>query len=304
MLDPADCGPAFIALPQDVQAQVYDFPAVCSNRSSTRSPARGPTPANSARPSPPFARPRRPLIVAGGGVHYSLAEEVLASFAERHGVPVVETVAGKSTLTRDHPCYAGPIGVIGAEGANRLAAEADVVLAVGTRLGDFATGSWSVFQIPTSASSASTRRASTPTSTCRCRSSATPGSLSSSSSAGLDDWRAPEEWTARVATEVADAVALPRPAGRAHRWAADLRPGRRASINERATADDYALTASGGFPGELNNGWRSHAVATFDCEYGFSCMGYEMSGGWGAAMARAPWPPTATRSCSSVTART
>ena len=146
MLDPADCGPAFIALPQDVQAQAYDFPARLFE----------PVVHEIARPRPDAGQlgaaiaavrqARRPLIVAGGGVHYSLAEEVLASFAERHGIPVVETVAGKSTLTHDHPCYAGPIGVIGAEGANRLAAEADVVIAVGTRLGDFATGSWSVFR--------------------------------------------------------------------------------------------------------------------------------------------------------------
>ena len=90
----------------------------------------------------------RPLLVAGGGVHYSLAEAELADFAERHGIPVVETVAGKSSLVAGHPSYAGPIGVIGAEGANALAADADVVIAVGTRLGDFATGSWSVFGNP------------------------------------------------------------------------------------------------------------------------------------------------------------
>ena len=88
----------------------------------------------------------RPLMVVGGGVHYSLAEAEVAAFAERHGIPIVETVAGKSTVAADHPCYAGPIGVIGAEGANRLAAEADVVVAVGTRLQDFTTGSWTVFR--------------------------------------------------------------------------------------------------------------------------------------------------------------
>ena len=182
MLDPADCGPAFIALPQDVQAEAYDFPLrlfepvvheIASAAARRWTARRG-------------DRRRAPVAAAAdrrrGGVHYSLAEESLASFAERHGIPVVETVAGKSTLTHDHPYYAGPIGVIGAEGANRLAAEADVVLAVGTRLGDFATGSWSVFAEPgRRASSASTRRASTPTSTVARRSSATPGRRSSSS---------------------------------------------------------------------------------------------------------------------------
>ena len=145
MLDPADCGPAFIALPQDVQAEAYDYPAAffeprCTTIARPR-PDRGQLP-----PPPTLLRAaERPLIIAGGGVHYSLAEASWRAFAERHGIPVVETVAGKSTLAADHPCYAGPIGVIGAEGANALAAEADVVVAVGTRLQDFATGSWSVF---------------------------------------------------------------------------------------------------------------------------------------------------------------
>ena len=289
MLDPADCGPAFIALPQDVQAQVYDFPARLFE----------PVVHEIARPRPDSGQlgaaiaavrqARRPLIVAGGGVHYSLAEEVLASFAERHGVPVVETVAGKSTLTREHPCYAGPIGVIGAEGANRLAADADVVLAVGTRLGDFATGSWSVFGPDVRIIGVNAARFDA----YKHLSLAVVGDARETLvelSAGLDAWRAPEEWTTRAATELADLRGyldrLAEPTDGLPTYAQVVRV-----INERATADDYALTASGGFPGELNNGWWSHAVATFDCEYGFSCMGYELSGGWGAAMARSNLAP-------------
>ena len=88
---------------------------------------------------------KRPLIVAGGGVRYSLAEEVVARFAEARGIPVTETVAGKGTLTHEHPLHVGPIGIIGSTSANALAAEADVVLAIGTRLQDFTTGSWTVF---------------------------------------------------------------------------------------------------------------------------------------------------------------
>ena len=228
---------------------------------------------------------RRPLIVAGGGVHYSLAEEALAAFAARHGIPVVETVAGKSTLTHDDPCYAGPIGVIGAEGANRLAAEADVVLAVGTRLGDFATGSWSVFQNPdvrfvgvNAARFDAHKHRSLPV-------IGDAREALAELDAGLADWRAPAAWTARIGAEVAtlwdylDRLAEPHDG--LPTYAQVVR-----AICDRATEHDYALTASGGFPGELNNGWRSRGVMTFDCEYGFSCMGYELSGGWGAAMAR------------------
>jgi 3D-(3,5/4)-trihydroxycyclohexane-1,2-dione acylhydrolase (decyclizing) len=290
MLDPADCGPAFIALPQDVQAEAYDYPLRLFE----------PVVHDIARPRPDAAQlaaavaalrdSQRPLIVAGGGVHYSLAEDALASFATRHGIPVVETVAGKSTLTSDHPSYAGPIGVIGAEGANRLAAEADVVLAVGTRLGDFATGSWSVFANPdvrfvgvnAARFDAHKHRSLPVVSDARA--------ALDELGAALGDWRAPEAWTARIATEVTalweylDRLAKPRDGLPTYAQVV-------ATINELATEHDYALTASGGFPGELNNGWRSRGIATFDCEYGFSCMGYELSGGWGAAMARSQLAP-------------
>jgi 3D-(3,5/4)-trihydroxycyclohexane-1,2-dione acylhydrolase (decyclizing) len=109
--------------------------------------------------------------------------------------------------------------------------------------------------------------------------------------AGLGEWQAPADWTARIAGEVAtlweylDRLAKPTE-GLLPTYAQVVR-----TISDRATEHDYALTASGGFPGELNNGWRSRGVATFDCEYGFSCMGYELSGGWGAAMARAELEP-------------
>lgn len=292
MLDPADCGPAFIALPQDVQAECYDYPARFFE----------PIVHEIARPRPDVGQltaavavlreAERPLIVAGGGVHYSLAEETLAEFAERHGLPVVETVAGKSTLPADHPNYAGPIGVIGSAGANRLAAEADVVVAVGTRLGDFATGSWSVFQDPAlriigvnAARFDAVKHHSLPV-VGDARQAITEIDVA------LGDWRAPAAWTSRIGDAVSSLWS----------YLDDLqhdREGRAlptyaqvvAAICEQATEHDYALTSSGGFPGELNAGWRSRGVATFDCEYGFSCMGYELSGGWGAAMARSWMAP-------------
>ena len=290
LLDPAECGPAFIALPQDVQAEAFDFPLAFFD----------PVLHEVVRPRPDTGRlaaaldvlrtAERPLIVAGGGVHYSLAEAEVAAFAERHGIPIVETVAGKSTVAADHPCYAGPIGVIGAEGANRLAAEADVVLAVGTRLADFATGSWSVFQndalrivgINAARFDAVKHRAVAVVGDAR----ETIVELGEA----LGGWRAPEAWTARIAAEVAtlwsylDDIGAPGDGPATYAQVV-------AAVNAAAGGHDYALTASGGFPGELNAGWRSRGVATFDCEYGFSCMGYEISGGWGAAMARARLAP-------------
>ena len=145
LLDPAECGPAFLGLPQDVQAEAFDFPAVFFEPRVHRIRRPGPDPLEVAEAAHALRAAERPLLIAGGGVHYSLATEELAAFAERHGVPVVETVAGKSSLRWDHPMFAGPIGVTGSSSANALAGEADVVLAVGTRLQDFTTGSWSVF---------------------------------------------------------------------------------------------------------------------------------------------------------------
>ena len=290
LLDPAECGPAFIALPQDVQAEAYDFPLRLFEPVVHEIVRPRPDAAQVAAAVATIRQSRSPLIVAGGGVHYSLAEEALATFAAVHGVPVVETVAGKSTLTHDDPSYAGPIGVIGAEGANRLAAEADVVLAVGTRLGDFATGSWSVFQNPevrfigvnTARFDAHKHRSLPVVGDAREALSALDASLTG--------WRAPDGWTARIGPEAGalwdylDRLAEPRDGLPTYAQVVH-------TICDRATEHDYALTASGGFPGELNNGWRSRGVMTFDCEYGFSCMGYELSGGWGAAMARAQLAP-------------
>jgi 3D-(3,5/4)-trihydroxycyclohexane-1,2-dione acylhydrolase (decyclizing) len=294
LLDPADCGPAFVGLPQDVQAETFDFPdrlfePVVHQIARPRAD-RGQVAAAAAL----LRNAERPLLVAGGGVHYSLAEAELADFAERHGIPVVETVAGKSSLVAGHPSYAGPIGVIGAEGANALAADADVVIAVGTRLGDFATGSWSVFGNPqmrliginTARFDAGKHLGAPVVGDAR--------EVLAEIGAALGEWRAPAAWSARTAPAASalgaylDEIGSPTatsPSG-LPTYAQVI-----AAIGALATADDYVLTASGGFPGELNAGWRSQAVATFDCEYGFSCMGYEISGGWGAAMARAQLAP-------------
>lgn len=290
LLDPADCGPAFIALPQDVQGEAYDFPTRLFEPVVHELRRSRPDRAELDAAAAAIRQASSPLIVAGGGVHYSFAEAELAAFAERHGIPVVETVAGKSSVTWDHAMFAGPIGVIGCESANRLAAEADVVVAVGTRLQDFTTGSWTVFGHPDlRIVNVNTARFDA----AKHLSLAVVGDALASLTelgAALANWTVPPAWRARITDEVAgywtyiDGLAAE----------TDQRPTYAqvvGALSARARADDYALTASGGFPGELNNGWRSKGIATFDCEYGFSCMGYEISGGWGAAMARARLAP-------------
>jgi 3D-(3,5/4)-trihydroxycyclohexane-1,2-dione acylhydrolase (decyclizing) len=294
MLDPATRGPAFVALPQDVQADAYDYP----ERFFEPVVHALPRPRAGRREVEAAARAlrdgRRPLLIAGGGVHHSQAEDRLARFAHRHAIPVVETVAGKATMLGDDPGYVGPIGVIGCTAANNLAAEADVVLAVGTRLQDFTTGSWTVFRNDHAVLIGVNAARFDAT---KHRSLAVVGDAAEvldQLGEALAGWRAPEAWSERAAEEKAgyrrylDAIGEVRGSeGRASDGDLPTYAQVVAAVNRVAGPTDVALTAAGGLPGELNNGWWSKGVGTFDCEYGFSCMGYELSGGWGAAMARA-----------------
>ncbi len=148
LIDPAGCGPATLALCQDVQAEAYDYPEGFFEPRAWIMRRQRPDAGELARAVEALRAAKAPLLIAGGGVHYSDACETLAAFAERQGIPVAETQAGKSALPWTHPCSVGAIGVTGAESANALARNADLVLAVGTRLQDFTTGSWSLFQNP------------------------------------------------------------------------------------------------------------------------------------------------------------
>ena len=286
LLDPADCGPVFLGLPQDVAATAYDYPARFFEPVVHRVPRPRADRTELERAAAVVRSAQRPVLIAGGGVHYSLAEVELADFALRHGIPVVETVAGKSSLVADHPRYTGPVGVTGAPQPNEACRSADVVLAVGTRLNDFVTGSWTLFDDQAQIVAVNTARYDTT----KHLSTPVVGDAKESLaelSALLGDWSAPQEWTAHgselrrrlagfVAERVADDGALPlsyaQVVGALHRTATD---------------EDYVMTAAGGLPGELNVNWLSKSTASFDCEYGFSCMGYETSGAWGAAFARA-----------------
>lgn len=285
LLDPDDCGPAFIGLPQDVQAEAFDFPERFFEPAVHAVPRPRPDSGELERAAATLRSARRPLVIAGGGVHYSAAEAQLSGFLARHGLPAVETVAGRSSLLADDPALVGPIGVTGSDPANRVAGRADVVLAVGTRLQDFTTGSWTVFgdeQMRLIGCNAARFDA------VKHRSQPLVGDalvcLEELSSL-LGSWRGPGDWLEQAATE----------AGAHRRDVADrCAPGSGVpsyaqvigAVQRVATPEDYVLTAAGGLPGELNLNWLATGVATFDCEYGFSCMGYEISGGWGAAMAR------------------
>ena len=284
MLDPADCGPAFLALPQDVQELAADYPA----------PFFEPTVHAVPRPRPDKARleeavellknAKRPLLIAGGGVRYSLAEAEVARFAERRGVPLAETVAGKGSVAHGHPAHVGPVGILGSTSANELAAEADVILAVGTRLQDFTTGSWTAFatdarfvSVNAARWDATKHRALAVVGDAR----ETMGELD----AALGDWAADPGWTDRGRRAFAGwnnlLDGLQKPTNAPVPTYAQVV----GVVNAKAGERDLLITAAGGLPGEVMKNWRVKTPGTFDCEFGFSCMGYEISAGWGAAMA-------------------
>ncbi|MEO7262532.1 MAG: thiamine pyrophosphate-dependent enzyme, partial [Jatrophihabitantaceae bacterium] len=232
----------------------------------------------------------RPLLVAGGGVRYSGAARQLLDFATGHGIPVAETAAGRTLMPDPHRLNAGALGTIGSASANALAATADVVLAVGTRLQDFTTSSWSVFAAEAHIISVNAARFDAVKHAGLAVVGDAQVTLAELDTA-LSGWQAPAAWSERAVTERAT-------------WDAHIDTLRAGTsdgslsyaqvvgvVNEASTADDYVLGSSGGIPGELNGGWRATAVASMDLEYGFSCMGYEIAGPWGASIARAARHP-------------
>jgi 3D-(3,5/4)-trihydroxycyclohexane-1,2-dione acylhydrolase (decyclizing) len=284
MLDPGDCGPAFISLPQDVQEYACDYPAAFFEPTLHAIPRPRPDRDRLAEAVRMLQGAKRPLIISGGGVRYSLAEEVVAAFAEKRGIPLAETIAGKSAVTHDHPAHVGPIGVIGSSSANALAAEADVILAIGTRLQDFTTGSWTAFSPDAKFISVNAARFDAN----KHRALAVVGDARETVAeldAALSGWQADPAWMDRGRHEFA-------------RWNAMLDDLQRPTndpvpsyaqvvglVNAKVDERDYMVTAAGGLPGETTKGWRVKASNTFDCEFGFSTMGYEIAGAWGAAMA-------------------
>ena len=298
LTDAADCGPVVLALPQDVQVEEFDFPvAMFAQRVHTVPRSRADREAVAAAVRA-LRTAQRPVVVAGGGARYSGAGPAILAFAQAHGVPVVETPAGRTLLPHDHPLHGGALGIIGATSANTLASEADVVLAVGTRLQDFTTASWTTFAPSATLVSVNAARFDA----VKHAALAVVGDARETVleiHGALDGWTVDPAWTARAASERAA-------------WDANvdrLRDGIAPDgsltyaqvlgvVNDASTPDDYVVVSSGGFPGEIHGGWRTVAAgdavaphggvcgATMDLEYGFSCMGYEVCGPWGASIAR------------------
>ncbi len=282
---PAECGPVTLAFCQDTQVEAFDFPSEFFAERSWAPRRPRADESELRRAAAILAGAARPMIVAGGGVHYAEATDVLRDFAENHALPVAETQAGKSALTWDHPLNLGAIGVTGTTAANACATEADVVLAVGTRLQDFTTGSRTLFQDPdfkliqlnVAAFDAQKHRAAPLVGDAR--------SVLEDLKPLLAGWRAPTVWgeTARrrtadwrqaaAATLAASGTGLPTDAQVV------------GAVNRAARPDDIVVSAAGGLPGELHKLWRAQRPDGYHLEYGYSCMGYEIAGGLGVKMA-------------------
>jgi 3D-(3,5/4)-trihydroxycyclohexane-1,2-dione acylhydrolase (decyclizing) len=289
MLDPADCGPAFLGLPQDVQGWTYDYPAAFFAERVHRIRRQAPDAAEVAEAATLLKSAKRPMIIAGGGVQYSGAVAELTAFAEAHAIPVVETIAGRANLVATHDLNIGPLGVTGSTCANTIAGEADVILAVGTRLQDFTTGSWTAFAKDARIIGLNAARHDA----AKHMSATVVGDAKlglEALRAAMDGRTAPEDWTARARTERAawdDYVAENTRVGNGPASYAQAI----GEVNRLCHPRDRIVAAAGGLPAEVTANWRTLDIGTVDVEFGFSCMGYEIAGGWGARIAQAEMEP-------------
>jgi 3D-(3,5/4)-trihydroxycyclohexane-1,2-dione acylhydrolase (decyclizing) len=287
LTDAALCGPVTLALPQDVQTMAHDYPEHFFAPDLVTFATPAPAPAALAAAVAVLRAAKRPLLIAGGGVLYGLAGDALRAFADAHGVPVAETQAGKGALAWDHALQAGAIGVTGSPAANALAEEADVVLAVGTRLSDFTTGSHSLFAqarlVNLNVNAFDARK---------WRGVELVGDAADglrALSGALAGWQSDPAWQSLALRACADwrddiarltgqrDVALP--------YDGDV-IGAVQRSDERSATRDIAVCAAGTLPAELHKLWRTGVPGGYHMEYGYSCMGYEIAGGLGVKIAR------------------
>ena len=289
LTSPAETGAVTLALPQDVQVEAYDFPLALFEPRVHHIPRARPDRAAVDRAAEAIVASRRPLVVVGGGLLYSDASDALDRFVRGFGLPVAETQAGKGSLTWDHPLQMGPIGVTGGLAANRLAKEADLVLAVGTRLSDFTTASWTAWQDPNVrfvalnvAELDAAKAAALPlVADARAGLEDLASALEARGWSGVDPERRAladrlrTEWNA----EVARVLHLGSPAHVSQPEAIRL-------VMEAAGTDGTVVCAAGSLPGDLHKLWRTREPGTYHLEYGYSTMGYEIAGGLGVKLAK------------------
>jgi 3D-(3,5/4)-trihydroxycyclohexane-1,2-dione acylhydrolase (decyclizing) len=285
LTDPAETGAVTISLPQDVQAEAWDWDDDLFARRVWHMGRPAVEEGALARAVEVIRSARRPLVVAGGGTIYSGATDALRAFAEATGIPVAESQAGKGSLPYDHPQSVGAVGATGTTAADALAEEADVVIGVGTRYSDFTTASKTVFAGPDvrfvnlNVASFDAHKLSAVAAVGDAR-----RGLEQLTEA-LAGWHAPEEHTAR-ATDLArawDGIVQ-----RSHELGHAPLPAQSevlGVVNRVTRPQDVVVCAAGSMPGDLHKMWRTRDRKGYHVEYGFSCMGYEIAGGLGVKMA-------------------
>lgn len=285
LTSPAQTGAVTLSLPQDVQATAYDYPAALFEKRVWRIPRNRPDMDVLQRTVSAIRNSKQPMIVAGGGVHYSDATEMLKAFVEKTGIPVGETQAGKGALPYNHPLNLGAVGVTGTEGANILAREADLIIGIGTRYSDFTSASKTAFQHPNVifininvAEFDAYKHNALPV---VGDAKATLEELS----AMLEGWRTDvayqgrakafnESWDQEV-TRIYNLEHEPL-----------LSQGEViGAVNTLSRPEDVVVCAAGSMPGDLHKLWRTRDAKGYHLEYGFSTMGYEIAGGLGIKMA-------------------
>ncbi|TJZ85520.1 3D-(3,5/4)-trihydroxycyclohexane-1,2-dione acylhydrolase (decyclizing) [Paracoccus hibiscisoli] len=276
MTDPAECGPVCLAFCQDVQAEAHDWPEAFFAPRVWRIRRPAPDAGELEGAVAMIRAARAPVIVCGGGVIHSGAEQALADFAARHRIPVVETQAGKSALAQAHPMNLGAAGVDGSAAANQAAQAADLVIAVGTRLQDFTTGSRTLFDarilaVNVQPYDAAKHGAVSLVADARVALEALSGALGDLRFS--PDMQARADWLAAVEAHCATPPeGLPTDA-------------QVIGAVQRAAPEGIAMCAAGTMPGALKLLWRA-SQGGYHMEYGFSCMGYEIAGAMGLALAR------------------
>lgn len=282
MTDPAECGPVTLSFCQDVQAEAYDWPVSFFEVKVWKQRRLRPDLGELEAAIKAIKNARNPLIIAGGGVHYSGAIQALKDFVEQHNIPVAETQAGKSALAWDHPLNMGSIGVTGSSAANAIAEKSDLIIGIGTRFQDFTTGSWALFKNPNRqilalniTSYDAQKHHSLPlVGDARVALKELSKGLGDHKAAGPDK-SLKIQWIAAV-----DAGTAP-PKGNDLPSDAEVIGAVQRSVDENA----IVVCAAGGLPGELHKLWKTSQPNGYHVEYGFSCMGYEIAGAMGVKMA-------------------
>ena len=286
MLDPAECGPATISMSQDVQGEAYDYPEVFFEEKVHEIRRIHPDPRQVESVAREIMQSKQPIIISGGGVLYSEAENELSDFAKKHNIPVTSTVMGIGCMDKDDPYYISAIGCLGDGSSNSLSKDTDLALAIGTKLSDFTTGSWTNFQndnfklasINTSRFDSNKHRASPMISDAKI-------GLQELSKI-LGDWKAPEQWYGRALKEKKEwDTYIEKQSGPTNQEIPSYAHAVGA-VYRKADKSDIVVTAAGGLVGETVQIWKPKQRNTFETEWGFSCMGYEISGALGIKMAK------------------